>query len=47
MPINNDSLNKKLYDLLKVQGYDPVPKNSEGETTPVPDEADVFKFTDN
>ena len=45
MPINNDSLNKKLYDLLKVQGYDPVPKNSEGETTPVPDEADVFKFT--
>jgi hypothetical protein len=45
MPINNDSLNKKLYDLLKVQGYDPVPKNSEGETTPVPEEADVFKFT--
>ena len=45
MPITNDSLNKDLYRLLKVRGFDPVPKDSEGETTPVPDEADVFKFT--
>jgi hypothetical protein len=45
MPISNDSINKKLYDLLKVQGFDPVPKNSKGDTTPVPNEADVFRFT--
>ena len=45
MPITNDSLNKKLYQLLKVQGFDPVPKDSKGNTTPVPDEAEVFRFT--
>lgn len=45
MPISNDNLNKKLYDLLKTQGFDPIPKNSKGETTPVPEEADVFRFT--
>jgi len=45
MPVSNDSLNKKLYQLLKTQGYDPVPKNSKGDTTPVPDDADVFRFT--
>ena len=45
MPITNDNLNKKLYQLLKVQGFDPVPKDSKGETTPVPDEAEVFRFT--
>lgn len=45
MSISNSSLNKKLYSLLKTQGYDPIPKDSKGNTTPVPDEADVFKFT--
>ena len=45
MPITNDSLNKDLYRLLKVRGFDPIPKDSEGETTPVPDDADVFRFT--
>ena len=45
MPINNQSLNKELYKLLKVRGFDPIPKDSTGETSPVPDEADVFKFT--
>lgn len=45
MPISNDNLNKKLYELLKTQGFDPIPKNSKGETTPVPEEADVFRFT--
>ena len=45
MPITNDNLNKKLYQLLKVQGFDPVPKDSKGQTTPVPDEAEVFRFT--
>jgi|694.fasta_scaffold58881_2 hypothetical protein len=45
MPISNNSLNNRLYDLLKVQGFDPVPKNSKGETIPVSDDADVIKFT--
>lgn len=45
MPIKTDSLNRKLYELLKVRGYNPVPKDSEGQTTPVPDDAEVFKFT--
>jgi hypothetical protein len=45
MPINNQSLNKELYKLLKVRGFDPIPKDSTGETSPVPDEADIFKFT--
>jgi len=44
MPIITASLNKKLYDLLKVRGYDPIPKDSTGQTTPVPDDAEVFKF---
>lgn len=45
MPINNESLNRNLYDLLNVRGYNPVPKDAEGKTTPVPDEADVIKFS--
>lgn len=45
MPINSDSLNKKMYNLLKIRGYNPIPKDSEGQTTPVPDEAEVIKFT--
>jgi len=45
MPVVTASLNKKLYDLLKVRGYDPIPKDSTGQTTPVPDDSDVFKFT--
>lgn len=45
MPKNNESLNKELYSLLKTRGFDPIPKDATGETSPVPDEADVFKFT--
>lgn len=45
MPISNDNLNKELYNLLRTQGFDPVPKDSKGDTTPIPDEAEVFKFT--
>ena len=48
MPIKNDSLNRKLNDLLNARGYDPVPRDSDvsnaGKTVP-PEEADVFKFT--
>ena len=45
MPISNDNLNKELYKLLRTQGFDPVPKDSKGDTIPIPDEAEVFKFT--
>ena len=48
MPIKNDSLNRKLYDLLNSRGYNPVPRDSDvasaGKSVP-PEEADVFKFT--
>ena len=48
MPIQTDSLNRKLYDLLNTRGYNPVPRDSDvnnaGKTVP-PEEADVFKFT--
>jgi hypothetical protein len=48
MPIQNDSLNRDLYDLLNSRGYDPIPRDSDaakaGKTVP-PEEADVFKFT--
>jgi hypothetical protein len=48
MPIQTDSLNRKLYDLLDTRGYNPVSKDSDvnnaGKTVP-PEEADVFKFT--
>lgn len=43
MPINQDTYNKNLYDLLSVK-YDVTPINSKGQTTPVPQEADVFRF---
>lgn len=45
MPINNDSLNKQLFYLLKTQGFEPAPKDSTGKAIPVPDLAEVFKFT--
>lgn len=48
MPIKNDSLNRKLYDLLNTRGYKPIPRDSDiskaGKTVPA-EEADVFKFT--
>jgi hypothetical protein len=44
MPINSESLNRKLYDLLSTRGYDPKPLDVEGKVTPVPEEAAVIKF---
>jgi hypothetical protein len=48
MPIQTDSLNRKLYDLLNSRGYNPIPRDSDvnnaGKTV-APEEADVFKFT--
>jgi hypothetical protein len=45
MPINTETLNKKLFNLLKSQGYNPIPKDSKDDAVPVPDEADVFQFS--
>jgi hypothetical protein len=44
MPINQESFNDKLYDLLKIRGYDPIPKDSQNKRT-TPKKADVFNFT--
>lgn len=45
MPINNQSLNRKLYDLLRSNGHNPKSLDIYGEVIPVPDEAEVFKIT--
>jgi len=42
MPINTESLNNDLYRLLSK--YKPKPLDAEGKVTPVPEEADIFKF---
>ena len=44
MAINQESFNSGLYDLLKTRGYNPTPIDSKGQNTPVPQDADVFKF---
>jgi len=44
MAIDQESFNKRLYDLLKTHGYKPVAKNSKNEKLPVPQEADIFEF---
>lgn len=44
MAIDQESFNTRLYELLKVRGYDPVPKNSNNERSN-PQQADVFEFT--
>jgi hypothetical protein len=44
MPINSESLSRKLYDLLSTRGYAPKPLDVEGKVTPVPEEAAVIKF---
>ena len=45
MAIDQESFNKKLYDLLKTRGYRPIPKDSKNERTMGPQDADVFNFT--
>ena len=42
MPTNTESLNVALYRLLSK--YNPKPLDAEGKVTPVPEEADIFKF---
>jgi len=43
MPINQETFNSNLYDLLKTRGLNPIPMDSKGQNLPVPQEADVFK----
>ena len=42
MPTNSESLNRELFRLLSK--YKPKPLDAEGKATPIPDEADIFKF---
>jgi len=42
MPTNSETLNRQLYQLLSK--YKPKPLDATGKATPVPDEADIFKF---
>jgi hypothetical protein len=42
MPINTETLNRKLYN--KLSKYSPKPLDASGKVTPVEDEADVSKF---
>ena len=44
MPIQTDTLNRGLYDLLTVRYDDVTPLDSKEKTT-APEEADIFKFT--
>ena len=43
--IDQESFNKQLYDLLKVRGYNPVPKNNKNQNVGTPQEAHIFEFT--
>jgi len=45
MPVNNDTLNKNLYDALRAQGYDPISLNSKGDPNNEIEKADVFRFS--
>ncbi len=44
MALDNESFNKQLYDLLKVRGYNPVPKNSKNQNVDASQLADVIEF---
>jgi hypothetical protein len=43
--INTSSFNSKLYDLLRVRGYKPVPLNYKNQRVNASEEADVIEFT--
>jgi hypothetical protein len=45
MPVNTETLNKNLYDVLNSRGYDPVSLDSKGDPTDEIEQADVFRFT--
>lgn len=45
MPITTEDFHSSLYDLLRTKGYQPIPLDSKGKTSPFYPEADVFKFS--
>lgn len=45
MALDNESFNTKLYDLLKVRGYKPVPLDSTNKRVQASQAADVLEFT--
>ena len=45
MAIDNENFNTKLYDLLKVRGYKPVPLNAKNQRVEASPAADVIEFT--
>lgn len=45
MPVNNETLNKNLYDALRALGHDPISLNSKGDPTSDVEKADVFRFS--
>ena len=44
MAIDQESFNKRLYDIFKTRGYKPSPKDAKNERTN-PESADVFEFS--
>ena len=45
MPINQETLNRRLFNLLHNRFDDTTALDSEGEKSPIEDEADIFRFT--
>jgi hypothetical protein len=45
MPINQETLNRRLYKVLHNRFKDTKALDSEGDVSPIEDEADVFRFT--
>ena len=45
MAIDNESFNRKLYDLLKVRGYKPTPLSAKNQKVQASQNADVIEFT--
>ena len=45
MPITTEDFHSSLYDLLRTKGYEPIPLDSKGKTSPFYPEADIFKFS--
>jgi len=44
MPVNYDTLNRELHELLRSRNYDPISLDSKGDPTDDVEEADVFRF---
>ena len=47
MSVDPESFNSKLYGLIKVRGYKPVPLNSQNQRTQASETADVIEGTFN